>query len=120
MKTLTITLLLAATVVRAAPETGATEAEIRHLLDFVAQADVVFVRNGKDHTAKEAVDHMKKKRDHFAGKGKVKTAEDFITYAGTKSLLSGKLYQVRLPDGTTRPCADWLTAELKRYRTAGR
>lgn len=116
MKYIVITTLLALAVTPALAAEKTAEAEIRHLLEFVAAGDVVFVRNGKDHTAGEAVDHMKKKLDHFAAKGKISTAEDFIAYAGTKSLLSGKPYQVRLKNGTAMPCAEWLKKELERYR----
>ena len=92
----------------------AVRAEIDHLLTYVASADVAFIRNRKEHTAREAVEHMKKKADHF--KEKIRTAEDFIAYAGTKSLLSGQIYTVRLDDGKIMPCADWLKKELARFR----
>lgn len=109
-----LAILLLASVPFAAVADDALRAEIDHLLAFVGSADVVFIRNKKEHTAKEAVEHMKKKADHF--EDKIKSAEDFIAYSATKSLLSGKVYTVRLKDGTVKPCAEWLLDELKRYR----
>ena len=91
-----------------------TKQEIDHLLAYVKKSEVSFIRNGKDHDNAEAIKHMKAKRDHFAKK--IKTTEDFIKFAATKSLVSGKLYQVRTPDGKVHGCAEWMKKELVRYR----
>ena len=90
------------------------EATIAHLLEYVRTADVVFIRNGKEHSAEDAADHIEKKYNHY--KKKIKTPEDFIEKSATKSMMSGKLYQIRLKDGTVISNKDWLTAELTRYR----
>lgn len=90
------------------------EATIAHLLEFVREADVVFIRNGKEHSAEDASKHIEKKYNHY--KKKIKTPEDFIEKSATKSMMSGKLYQIRLKDGTVITNKDWLTAELERYR----
>ncbi len=90
------------------------EATIAHLLEFVREADVVFIRNGKEHSAEDAAKHIEKKYNHY--KKKIKTPEDFIEKSATKSMMSGKLYQIRLKDGTVITNKDWLTAELERYR----
>ena len=90
------------------------EAAIAHLLEFVRTADVVFIRNGKEHSAEDATEHIEKKYNHY--KKKIKTPEDFIEKSATKSMMSGKLYEIRLKDGTVITCRDWLTAELARYR----
>lgn len=96
------------------PKKGDLDATIAHLLDFVRTSDVVFIRNGKEHSAQEAVDHIEKKYNHY--KKKINTPEDFIEKSATKSMMSGKLYEIRLKDGTVITCRDWLTAELARYR----
>jgi hypothetical protein len=90
------------------------EAAIAHLLEFVRTSDVVFIRNGKEHEAEDAAKHIERKYNHY--KKKIKTPEDFIEKSATKSMMSGRLYQVRLKDGTVIATRDWLTAELERYR----
>jgi predicted GTPase len=72
------------------------EATIAHLLEFVRTSDVIFIRNGKDHSAEDAVKHIQKKYNHY--KKKIKTPEDFIEKSATKSMMSGKLYQIKLKD----------------------
>ena len=90
------------------------DATIALLLEFVRTSDVIFIRNGKEHSAEDAVGHIEKKYNHY--KKKIKTPEDFIEKSATKSMMSGKLYQIKLKDGTVITCKDWLTAELERYR----
>jgi hypothetical protein len=92
-----------------------TSAEIEHLIATVAQADVVFIRNGKEHSAEEAVSHMRRKYDYY--KKRIETAEDFIDLAATKSVLSGKLYSIRTGSGET-PSGEWLRAALAEFRKA--
>jgi hypothetical protein len=92
-----------------------TQSEIDYLLDYVAQANCVFIRNGKEYDAERAVKHMRKKYEHF--QDEIVTVDDFIALAATKSLLSGKPYWVRLVDGTELKSADWLHAAVKDYRT---
>ena len=91
-------------------------AEVEHLLTYVEESKVEFIRNGKAYSNEDALKHMNAKADHF--KKKIKSAEDFVHYAATKSLVSGKPYQVKTPgpDGKVYACADWLLAELARYR----
>ena len=90
------------------------EETIAYLLEFVRTSDVIFIRNGKEHSAEDAVKHIQKKYNHY--KKKIKTPEDFIEKSATKSMMSGKLYQIKLNDGTVITCKDWLLAELDRYR----
>ena len=98
------------------PQTGAAtvEEEIQHLLSYVRNSHVVFLRNGQEHNSAEAADHMAKKAKHF--KDQIRTAEDFIRLAATKSLVSGELYSIRTPDGKTEKTGEWLTHELERFR----
>ena len=91
-----------------------TAAEIDHLLDFVGKAKVTFIRNGREYTQTEAVDHLQKKRQHFVNE--IKSAEDFVALAATKSLVSGQAYLVKNQDGQTQQCSLWLIAELQRFR----
>ena len=73
--------------------------------------DAKFVRNGKEYDAKTAGKFLKGKWD--ANSSKIKTAQDFIEVAATKSSTSGKPYLIRYADGKEIPSAEFLTAELK-------
>jgi len=90
------------------------DAAINYLLAFVAESDCTFIRNGKPHTAKEAVNHMQRKYEHF--KDEINTPEDFIRLAATKSLLSGKPYMVKTKAGRLLKSETWLLEALEAYR----
>jgi len=90
-----------------------TEEEIAHLLQYVGQSGCPFVRNGREHNASEAREHIAKKYGYV--KHRVQRAEDFIEYAATKSSLTGKSYLV-LCEGREVQTAEWLRAELARFR----
>lgn len=90
--------------------------EISHLLNYVAVTDCKYERNGTIHNGTEAVNHINTKYDYY--KAKIKTAEDFIAYAATKSTFSGKYYLIHCHDKPPVKSQDWLSAELARYRAA--
>jgi len=92
------------------------EQTINYLLDYVVKSDATFIRNGQTHTPQEAVSHIKAKYEHF--KNEIKTPEDFIRLAASKSLLTGKPYLVRTPDGRETHLDVWLTDALKEYRAS--
>ena len=99
----------------AAPTVNAsTEAEIQHLLKFVATTECQYERNGTFYTGNEAVTHIKKKYDYFVDD--IQSTEDFIQYAATKSKMSGKYYRIHCPNAQAENSRDWLLAELQRYR----
>ncbi len=90
------------------------EAVIRYLLRYVKNSEVVFIRNNREHTAHEAEEPMRKKYLYF--EEQIKTPEDFIQFVGTKSLLSGRPYRVRLKNGKTMLSQKWLKIALEEYR----
>ena len=93
-------------------------AEIDALIDRVAKAKgVIFIRNGTEHTAAQAAEHLQRKRK-AAGK-RIATPEQFIDKLGTRSSMTGKAYRVRLPDGMEIDSAVWLNGLLRDIR-AGR
>ena len=57
---------------------------------------------------------MQKKYKHF--KDKIKTPEDFIRLTATKSLMTGKLYYVKLMNGKKIASEAWLLKALEAYR----
>ncbi len=94
-------------------ETPEPQAAIEYLLAQVADSELEFVRNGKIHAGPDAAKHMRRKYEHYAKR--IHSPEDFIEWAGTKSILSGKQYLVRDVDGVI-PTADWLRDHLDEYR----
>jgi hypothetical protein len=93
------------------------ESAIEYLLNYVKNADVVFIRNNREHTPDEAAAHMRKKYEYF--REEIKTPEDFIRLTSTKSLLSGNPYKIRLRNGRTMLSQKWLEDALRKYRTKG-
>ena len=91
------------------------QSEINYLLAFLENSECQFERNGKLHTGKDTVDHVKKKYNYF--KSKIDSAEKFIEYSATKSTLSGKYYMVLCKDSPKVKTQDWLLQELKKYRS---
>lgn len=89
------------------------EAEIDHLLGFIAASPCSFIRNGVAYDSAEAVAHIKDKYDYY--RDDIHSAEDFIALAATRSALSGKPYLVKCGK-TAEPAADWIARELAGYR----
>ena len=107
-------LALAVVILCAAPAQGANvEAEIDHLLTFIAGSPCAFIRNGVSHDGAQAVSHIKDKYEHY--RSEIRSAEDFIALAASKSAMSGKPYLVQC-DATEMPAAEWLTQELSAFR----
>ena len=88
--------------------------EVQHLLDYLRASDCVMERNGERHSGEDAYAHVKKKYDYF--RDEIKTPEEFIEYAATKSTMSGKYYWVICPDDPPVRTRDWFLDELHRYR----
>ena len=106
-------LVLSLAEMRAAESLNQT---IDYLLQYVANSKAVFIRNGTEYTPAQALDHIKAKYAHF--KNDIKTPEDFIRLSASKSLLSGKPYLVRTPDGKEMRLDAWLTKALEEHRAA--
>jgi hypothetical protein len=89
------------------------EDEVNHLLQFVEESNCDFIRNGNHYASLEASRHLRKKYNYH--KSRISKTEDFITYAASKSSISGKIYTVNC-EGVKAPSSLWLTSELLRYR----
>ena len=90
------------------------EQTINFLFHRIETADATFIRNGEAHTPQEAVAHVRAKYEHF--KSQIKTPEDFIRLAATKSLLSGQPYLIRPREGNEMPLSAWLMNELRQHQ----
>jgi hypothetical protein len=99
----------------AAPEAKA-QAEIAHLLDYVAAPGCQFYRNGSWHEGAEARAHLKKKYDYLLKRDLVTNAESFVELAASESSMSGKPYQVKCGGGKAVASGPYLTEELQRFR----
>ncbi len=88
--------------------------EVSHLLDFVKNSGCIINRNGTDYPAEKGLEHINNKYNYF--RDDIKTTEDFIMLAASRSTMSGKHYKVRCPGMKTLTTQDWLLAELKQYR----
>jgi hypothetical protein len=113
-------LFLLLVLVFGAPSPGcaADDAAINHLLHQVETSTLTFIRNGNEYSGKQAVGHMRRKRDHFAKK--IQTGEDFIRLAGSKSELTGRPYLVRVSSAATVTCEAWMKAVLEEFRRRSR
>ena len=105
--------LIAATVLWPIESRADTEIEIKHLIGYIENSKCTFIRNGKEYNTKDALVHILNKYEYT--KPWIKSAEDFIKYAATKSSMSGQPYTVRC-DGREILCAEWLSEELNLYR----
>ncbi len=94
-------------------EVTRTQQEIDHLMRYIAASDCRFIRNGKAYDPQAAREHIQKKYDYL--QSRIRSAEDFIHHAASRSSMSGAPYLVDCGQKPT-PCADWLHAELARFR----
>lgn len=119
-------MVLACTVARASapgmadpvPSPPAAEAEINFLLTAVGTSGCEFLRNGTWHDAQQAQAHLSKKYQWLRARDRIKTAEDFIELAASRSSLSGEPYAVRCAGAEPVSSSAWLSEQLRRYRAA--
>jgi hypothetical protein len=106
--------VFAALIFCAPPPTLAAspEAEIDHLLTFIAGSPCAFIRNGVAYDGAQAMDHINDKYQHY--REDIRSAEDFIARAASKSAMSGKPYLVQC-NAAQMPAAEWLTQELSAF-----
>jgi hypothetical protein len=110
-------LLLLVLCVGFAQATSVADAEIDALIARVGHTkDVVFIRNGSEHTAAEAAEHLQRKR--MSAHVGFASAEQFIDLVGTRSSITGRAYRVRTPDGKDVDSAVWLRGLLREVRAA--
>jgi hypothetical protein len=104
-------------IAQAATLPPAIQPEINHLLDFIEQSHCEFFRNGTWYTDSKAIrEHIERKLQYFLDKGRIKTTEDCIVWAGTKSEISGQAYKVRCASNPPEHTAAWLRREIDKYR----
>jgi len=107
-------LLLTASGSSAGQQAEDPELAIQHLISYVRESDVLFERNISRHDSIEAAAHIEKKYRHF--RDEIDTPKEFIRRCATTSLVTGKQYLIITGQGDEVPAAEWLNAELVRYR----
>jgi len=86
--------------------------KINLLVSYVEQLkDAKFIRNGSEHTCKEAANHLKLKLKNAGDE--IKTAKQFIQELATKSSLTGKPYEILLPNGKKVKSETFFLEKLK-------
>ena len=105
-------------VVHAAPPPLLAQTEVNYLLGFVENSGCEFYRNGSWHDSKAAQDHLRYKYEWLAQHGQIRTTEDFIEKAATRSSLSGQPYKIRCGGGLEVATNEWLRIVLTRYRSS--
>ena len=94
-----------------------TENEISHLFDYLKSSSCQFNRNGTWYTTSEAADHINTKYQNLLKRGLIKTTEDFIDRAASKSSMSGRPYLVKCDSSDSIESSIWFSTELNKYRS---
>ena len=109
-------ILMAAALPGRAAISDETSAEIDRMLQQVQASDCIFIRNGSEHDAEDAADHLRLKLKR--GKKYVNTTEQFIDRLASESSWTGKPYTIRCPDQDEELTGAWLHRLLDSIRTA--
>jgi hypothetical protein len=92
------------------------QAEVRYLLQFIENSGCEFYRNGLWYDSTHASAHLRNKYEYFIARDQVRTTEDFIDRAATKSSISGIAYQIRCIGAAPVDSNGWLREALAAYR----
>ena len=117
LSTLTLTTFL---LFSAQADWNQEEKKINFLLEELGKLDAVFIRNGSEHTATEAVSHLRRKlsfglKSWFTPKKEKWTAIMFIEKLASKSSMSGRPYTIKFTDGKVVETEQWLKGKLGDY-----
>ncbi len=92
--------------------------EIEYLLTSVGKSNCTFIRNGKEHSAVDAEDHLRMK--YKRGKKWAKDGKRFIERIASKSSFSGRPYRIRCGEGEPQLTSDWLNERLSEFTESGK
>ena len=94
------------------------QAEVSYLLRFIENSGCEFYRNGLWYDGTHASAHLRNKYEYFVARDQVRTTEEFIDRAATKSSISGIPYQIRCIGGAPVNSSVWLREAIAAYRQA--
>jgi len=98
-------------LLKAAPGTGVFEIrKIEYLLERIGRSDVVFIRNGQEHTGEIAALHMRWKYARY--KTEIKTGDDFVRKVANGSRKTREDYKIKMTDGQLYRSEEILLNEL--------
>jgi hypothetical protein len=80
---------------------------ISRLLLAIETSNCQFVRNGKTYTATDSIAHIRKKHRHF--KDDIDSIDRFIELSASRSLISGRPYQVQCGSSEPELSSAWLS-----------
>lgn len=112
---LSIALCAVAATASAAPPPAA-QREIAQLFDALEHSGCRFNRNGSWHDAKAARAHLQDKYDYLVRRDAIRSAEQFIDLAASKSSISGRAYLVQCPGSAEVPSSTWFRRLLTGLR----
>jgi len=118
MKIMLLSLFLATAI--KANDLTADEIKINQLLDRIEKSGAVFMRNGSEHSAVKAKEHliykmkMARKMFFFFGPEKKISVKQFIDDIASKSSTTGEEYMIKLKDkDQPEKVGTWLNEQLK-------
>ncbi len=112
---LIVSVFLALTLLVSGAAFSATmDEEIDFLLETVGNSGCIFTRNGKDHAAEAARDHLQMKRK--TGARYFDSSEEYIEKLASKSFWSGKPYYIQCGSESRVTAGEWFTVLLEQYR----
>ena len=100
----------------AAQLSPAARLEIDGLLRAVGSSGCEFIRGGTAYPAAKAQDHLQQKFAYLDQREQLKSADDFIAKAATRSSMTGEAYGIRCLGAATQSSEDWLKARLALLR----
>ncbi len=93
-----------------------TQTEIAHLFNYLQQSNCQFGRNGSWYSTGEAVHHINRKYQYLLKRMAIRSAENFIERAASRSSTSGQPYRVKCGESAAVESAEWFLAKLDVFR----
>jgi hypothetical protein len=92
------------------------QTEIGYLLNQLQQSKCRFGRNGSWYDADEAVFHIDRKYQYLLKRNAIRSTENFVERAASRSSVSGQPYRVQCGESAVVESAEWFRAELDMFR----
>lgn len=104
-------------VATASPASSQVRGEIEVLLARLQSSGCQFQRNGSWYSASAARDHLLRKLEYIERRNTLRSTEQFIKLAASKSSSSGKPYQVKCGTEAAVESQQWLNNQLASMRS---
>ncbi|MDR2870955.1 MAG: DUF5329 domain-containing protein [Xanthomonadaceae bacterium] len=98
-------------------ESTTFQVEIPRLLQTLGDSDCRFQRNEKWYDATVARAHLQRKYHWMLQRDLVRSTEQFIEQAASRSSRSGQVYRVDCPGQTQMDSATWFDTQLRHIRS---